>query len=89
MHVLLSDSVSHTQVDAAELMLAEFHKLLPELYGEASCTANAHLLSHLGNMFVCGVHFGHTLHLVLRTKMAKSNIFSMANQTSYISYSSI
>lgn len=47
MHILLSDSISAAQVDAAELMLRDFYKLLPELYGEASCTANAHLLSHL------------------------------------------
>ena len=35
------------QVDAAEQMLVDFYNLLPDLYGEASCTANAHLLSHL------------------------------------------
>lgn len=28
-------------------MLSDFYKLMPELYGESSCTANAHLLSHL------------------------------------------
>lgn len=28
-------------------MLADFYSLLPEFYGECSCTANAHLLSHL------------------------------------------
>lgn len=47
MHILLSDSVSLTQVDAAEHMLKDYYNLLPELYGEGSCTANAHLLSHL------------------------------------------
>jgi len=47
MHILLGDSITHAQVDAAERMLLDFHALLPELYGEASCTANAHLLTHL------------------------------------------
>lgn len=47
MHILLGDSIAHAQVDAAEQMLLDFHALLPELYGEASCTANAHLLTHL------------------------------------------
>ena len=28
-------------------MLRDFCKLLPELYGKESCTANAHLLFHL------------------------------------------
>ncbi len=47
MHIMLSDSITYAQVDAAEQMLIDFCVLLPELYGEASCTANAHLLSHL------------------------------------------
>ena len=47
LHILLSDSISSAQVDAAECMLLEFCALLPDLYGETSCTANAHLLSHL------------------------------------------
>ena len=47
MHIMLNDSISHAQVDAAEQMLRDFCILLPELYGETSCTANAHLLSHL------------------------------------------
>ena len=46
-HILFSDSISMAQVDAAEQMLVDFYNLLPDLYGEASCTANAHLLSHL------------------------------------------
>ena len=47
MHLLLSDQITLNQIDAAEQMLIDFHSLLPELYGEASCTANAHLLTHL------------------------------------------
>ena len=47
MHIMLNDSISQAQVDAAEQMLHDFCILLPELYGESSCTANAHLLSHL------------------------------------------
>ena len=46
-HILLKDSITHASIDAAERMLADFHNLLPELYGESSCTANAHLLTHL------------------------------------------
>ena len=44
---MLNDSITHAQVDAAEQMLRDFCIVLPELYGETSCTANAHLLSHL------------------------------------------
>ena len=44
---MLSQSITHAQIDAAEQMIKDFYLLLPELYGESSCTANAHLLSHL------------------------------------------
>lgn len=47
MHMLLQDEITPSQIDAAENMLSDFCKLLPELYGEISCTANAHLLLHL------------------------------------------
>lgn len=47
LHILLGKTVSFVQVDAAEQMLKDFSNLLPELYGERSCTANSHLLSHL------------------------------------------
>ena len=47
MHIMLSQSITHAQIDAAEQMIKDFYLLLPELYGESSCTANAHLLSHL------------------------------------------
>ena len=47
MHILLSDRILPSQVDAAEQMLIDFCVLLPELYGESSCTANAHLLLHM------------------------------------------
>lgn len=46
-HVLLRAKLTMAEIDAAEQMLADFYSLLPELYGERSCTANAHLLSHL------------------------------------------
>lgn len=49
MHILLSDCITLAQVDAAEQMLVDFCILLPELYGERSCTANAHLLTHLAH----------------------------------------
>ena len=47
LHILLQDSLSNAQVDAAEVMLCDFVALLPELYGEKRCTANAHSLTHL------------------------------------------
>ena len=46
-HILLKDYITYASLDAAEQMLADFHHLLPELYGERSCIANAHLLTHL------------------------------------------
>jgi len=46
-HILLGDNIDPSQVNATEKMITDFHALLPELYGEASCTHNAHLLSHL------------------------------------------
>jgi len=50
-HILLQEKVITEQVDAAEVMLQDFYQLLPELYGETSCTLNAHSLTHLA-MFV-------------------------------------
>lgn len=47
MHIFLSDSITMAEIDAAEQMLNDFCILLPDLYGESSCTANAHLLTHL------------------------------------------
>ena len=44
---MLSDTITLQQIDAAELMLKDFYILLPQLYGESSCTHNAHLLIHL------------------------------------------
>lgn len=47
LHILLSDSIEPPQIDAAEQIILDFYKLLPELYGDGSCTHNAHLLCHL------------------------------------------
>ena len=47
MHMLLQDSINPAELDAAEAMLNDFVSFLPELYGERSCTMNAHLLTHL------------------------------------------
>lgn len=47
MHIMLGTYITQDQINAAEQMLKDFHFLLPELYGESSCTANAHLLTHL------------------------------------------
>ena len=46
-HILLQDSLSNAQIGAAEAMMDDFVQLLPELYGERSCTANAYSLTHL------------------------------------------
>ena len=46
-HILLGDRITLAQVDAAEQMLVDFYLLMPHLYGERSCTANLHLLTHL------------------------------------------
>ena len=46
-HILLQDCLSTTQINATEEILCDFLTLLPELYGEKSCTANADLLIHL------------------------------------------
>jgi hypothetical protein len=46
-HILLQDSLSDKMICAAEQMITDFFNLLPELYGNRSCTANAHSLNHL------------------------------------------
>ena len=47
MHILLQESIDSSLLDAAEIMLKDFKVLLPELYRESNCTANAHMLLHL------------------------------------------
>jgi len=47
LHILLGSRIEVHQIDAAEKMIIDFYKLLPELYGQNSCTHNAHLLFHL------------------------------------------
>ncbi len=47
MHILLQGQLSETKIVAAEVMLADYYKLLPELYGSRSCNLNAHSLIHL------------------------------------------
>ena len=47
MHILLQTKLKDAQVKAAEQMLKDYYKLLPELYGDNSCTLNAHCLTHL------------------------------------------
>lgn len=46
-HILLQDSLTAKKICAAEQMITDFFNLLPELYGNRSCTANAHSLNHL------------------------------------------
>jgi len=40
-------NIDQSQAHATEKMITDFQELLPELYGETSCTHNAHLLSRL------------------------------------------
>ena len=47
LHILLQPQLTPTKTKAAEEMLKDFVHFLPELYGEAECTINAHLLLHL------------------------------------------
>ena len=47
MHILLQSKIKEVQIDAAEQMLKDYYKMLPELYGDTSCTLNAHSLIHL------------------------------------------
>lgn len=46
-HILLQEELPILLIDSADKLLADFHQLLPELYGEQACTINAHLLTHL------------------------------------------
>lgn len=47
MHILLQDTLTEIAISAAEQALTDFLNLLPTLYGDNSCTANAHSLSHI------------------------------------------
>lgn len=47
MHILLQSKLTQVQVKAAEEMLNDFYIMLPDLYGDNSCTLNAHCLTHL------------------------------------------
>lgn len=47
MHLLLQKQVTPIMCNAAEEMLQDFYKLVPELYGISMCTMNVHSLIHL------------------------------------------
>ena len=47
MHILLNKCITEPQLHAAHQMLIDFQNHLLELYGDRSCTAKAHLLTHL------------------------------------------
>uniref|UniRef100_A0A1X7T4T5 DUF4218 domain-containing protein n=1 Tax=Amphimedon queenslandica TaxID=400682 RepID=A0A1X7T4T5_AMPQE len=47
MHILLAKEVTEIECIAAEKMLTDFCKLLPELYGINKCTMNVHTLLHI------------------------------------------
>lgn len=46
-HIFLQDSLTERLICAAEQMIVDFLAMLPELYGNKSCTANSHALSHI------------------------------------------
>ena len=46
-HILLQDSLTTIEITAAEHMINDFLELLPELYGERSCTADSPALSYI------------------------------------------
>ncbi|XP_064381793.1 uncharacterized protein LOC135330772 [Halichondria panicea] len=46
-HIMLGGRITQDEVNCAEQMLIDFCVLLPELYGDRSCTANAHQILHL------------------------------------------
>ena len=48
LHTLLGDELSVADITAAELMLRDFCTLLPDLYRDRFCTADVHLLCHIG-----------------------------------------
>ena len=43
-HILLQPKISQAGLNIAEMMLKDFVKLIPELYGQKECTLNSHLL---------------------------------------------
>ncbi len=82
MHILLQSKLKEAQIKAAEEMLKDYYLMLPELYGDTSCTLNAHSLIHL-TMYVrlWGTHslFGFEGHL---TSMIHSK-YRVAKQLSF------
>lgn len=66
MHILLSTSITSSQLEMANLMLVRFYELLPDLYDVNMCTSNAHSLASL---YLFGGPCGVTLHLALKTSM--------------------
>ena len=46
-HILLQAEIKDPEIKAAEELLKDYYALLPELYGDTSCTLNAHCLTHL------------------------------------------
>ena len=70
MHLLLLEEITTTQCGAANEMLTDFYKLLPDLYGPLSCTMNAHCLTHIAYY---GGHVGHIQPFLLRATMEVLN----------------
>lgn len=47
LHILLQERLTEAKIQAVGEMLVDYYNLLPELYGDRSCTLNAHSLIHL------------------------------------------
>lgn len=49
-HFLLQEKITSAQINAAELMLNEFYDMVvPDLYGDITCTYNMHQLYHVAH----------------------------------------
>ena len=61
-HILLLSELTEKKIKVAEIMLNDFYRMLPELYGNKSCTLNALLIIHLCHYVrVWGPLWTHTL----------------------------
>lgn len=65
MHLLLLKKVAIKEIEIADSALKTFYERIPEMYGDATCTANAHSIIHLPNMVKQWVHYGHSHYLAL------------------------
>ena len=76
MHILLQKHITLTECGAAEEMLLDFYSILPELYGETSCTINAHTLTHLAYYVNSTCKVAEQLTYCLDVKLSLQQIYS-------------